>query len=268
MMSQTIDGHVARKRFGQNFLADTHIIERIITAIHPQASDCMVEIGPGLGALTHHLLPHLNRLVALELDRDLAQRLRIETLVEGKLTLIEANALKFDIASLYDDRPMRIVGNLPYNISTPLIFHLLGHAHRILDMHFMLQKEVVERMVATPGDRAYGRLSVMLQYRCQVDLLFLVPPSAFRPPPKVESAIVRLAPYAHLPYPCSHEARLHQVVTQAFGQRRKTLRNALRDEVPDHAWVELNLSATARPETLSVADYVRLVNWLEQHGTA
>ncbi|NNM52401.1 MAG: 16S rRNA (adenine(1518)-N(6)/adenine(1519)-N(6))-dimethyltransferase RsmA, partial [Pseudomonadales bacterium] len=185
-----------------------------------------------------------------------------------KLTLIEANALKFDISSLYDNHPMRIVGNLPYNISTPLIFHLLGHADRILDMHFMLQREVVERMVASPGDRAYGRLSVMLQYRCQVDLLFLVPPTAFRPPPKVESAIVRLAPYTHLPYACRNESRLHQVVTQAFGQRRKTLRNALRDEVPDHAWVDLNLSAGARPETLTVEDYVRLVNWLEQHGTA
>ncbi len=265
-MSHAVHGHIARKRFGQNFLADTTVIERIVRAIAPQAGDRLVEIGPGLGALTHALLAHLPQMIAIELDRDLAARLRVETLVEGKLQLIEGNALKFDFRTLAADQALRIVGNLPYNISTALIFHLLAQADIIADMHFMLQKEVVERMAAAPGDSAYGRLSVMVQVRCQVDPLFIVPASAFRPAPKVESAIVRLRPYTLSPWPAHDPARLLSLVTQAFGQRRKTLRNALREHVDAKTLDSLGIDPGARPETLSVADYVRLAAHQEIHA--
>ena len=262
-MSRELLGHTARKRFGQNFLADTQVIERIVRAIAPQADDAMVEIGPGLGALTHALLTHLRELFAVELDRDLAARLRVETLIGNKLRLFEANALKFDFRQLAPGRALRVVGNLPYNISTPLIFPLLEQADIIADMHFMLQKEVVERMAAAPGDAAYGRLSVMVQVHCQVESLFTVPPSAFTPAPKVESAIVRLQPYPERPWPAFDHRHLQALVTQAFGQRRKTLRNALRESIDARGLEDLGIDPGARPETLSVADYVRLAGSTE-----
>lgn len=264
MSQRQVEGHFARKRFGQNFLADERVIERIVSAINPRKNDLMVEIGPGLGALTHTLLPHLDKLTAVELDRDLAERLRVETLTHGKLQLIEADALRFDFSTLATGpNSLRVVGNLPYNISTPLIFHLLEYADLIDDMHFMLQKEVVERMVSAHDEPEYGRLSVMLQYRCEVDYLFTVPPGAFRPPPKVDSAIVRLRPHRQLPLVCHDEKKLLAVVTSAFSMRRKTVRNGLRPFGDDSLLEQAGISPQARPENLSVADYVRFTNLLE-----
>jgi 16S rRNA (adenine1518-N6/adenine1519-N6)-dimethyltransferase len=253
--------HQPRKRFGQNFLADRRYIRACIDAIRPAPGDLMVEIGPGLGALTEPLLAVLPHLHVVEIDRDIVARLR-ERYPPERLTIHAADALGFDFGSLGSG--LRVVGNLPYNISTPLLFHLSGFADRIADMHFMLQREVVERMVASPATPEYGRLSVMLQYRFTMEKLFTVPGGAFTPPPKVESAFVRLVPLSPLPHPAAEEALLGKIVAAAFGQRRKTLRNTLRDFLAGEDFARLGLNAGLRGEALGVAEFVRIANYLSQ----
>lgn len=252
-------GHQARKRFGQNFLVDNAIIHQIVTAISPQPGQHVVEIGPGLGALTRPLMDVCDHLQVIEIDRDLIARLR-QTYSPKQLTVHEGDALKFDFSTL--PQPLRVVGNLPYNISSPLLFHLADYAHHIKDMVFMLQKEVVDRMAAAPGDEAYGRLSVMLQYRFHIAHLFDVPPDAFRPMPKVTSAIVYLQPKPLDQCTCRNTELFGKLVTAAFGQRRKTLRNTLRDVMDDAGFAALQIDPTARGETLAVDDYVRMANYL------
>ncbi len=251
------DSHIARKRFGQNFLSDPNIIRKIVEAIRPRPDDVMVEIGPGLGAMTDPLLAVLKHLHVVEIDRDLIARLH-QNYPPERLTVHAGDALKFDFGSLGEK--IRVVGNLPYNISTPILFHLAAFADQVEDMHFMLQKEVVERMVAEPSSSEYGRLSVMLQYRFAMMKLFIVPPGAFRPAPKVDSAIVRMAPYAELPHPAKNEALLGKIVTAAFGQRRKTLRNTLKDFVSAGDWEALGIDAGLRAEALGVREFVAIAN--------
>jgi 16S rRNA (adenine1518-N6/adenine1519-N6)-dimethyltransferase len=251
--------HRPRKRFGQHFLADEQVIAAIIDAIRPRPDDRMLEIGPGLGALTRPLLASLNHLHVVEIDRDLVTRLQREFASE-RLTIYQADALKFDFAILGPD--LRVVGNLPYNISTPLLFHLAHSASDICDIHVMLQKEVVERMVAAAGGADYGRLSVMLQYRFTVERVLSVPAEAFRPPPKVESAVVRLAPLTrHVAEQCD-ERLLARLVARAFMQRRKTLRNALGDYLQEKDFAALGIDPGARAEQLAVADFVRAARYV------
>ncbi len=252
--------HTPRKRFGQNFLHDGSVIDRIVNAIRPQAGDCLVEIGPGQGALTFPLLTRAKRLVAIEMDRDLIPRLQTGATGRGVLDLYQGDALAFDFDTVWPDcAQIRVVGNLPYNISTPLLFHILRSAPRIRDMHFMLQKEVVDRMRAAPGSKVYGRLSVMIQYHCTVERLFLVHPGAFFPPPRVESAIVRLRPRP--PQPAARDPQqFARLVAQAFSQRRKTLRNTLRGMLGPDTIQAAGIDPGNRPEQLAVADFVRLAN--------
>lgn len=251
--------HQAKKRFGQNFLTDPSIIERLIDAIAPNTTDTIVEIGPGLGALTQPLLKRLNHLHVVEIDRDIIAWMQTAYLKE-KITIHHSDVLKFAFESLGER--IRVVGNLPYNISSPILFKLLENTEQIIDMHFMLQKEVVERMVATPSSAAYGRLSVMLQYKLHMDYLITVPPEAFNPAPKVESAFVRCVPYSTLPYPAKDEAFFAKVVLAAFGQRRKTLRNTLKGLLDDEGFKTLNIDPQWRAENLCVADFVRIANFL------
>jgi len=252
--------HRARKRFGQNFLHDAGVIERILQAFHPHPQDTVVEIGPGLGALTRPLLARLPRLHVIELDRDLAARLRAEWSPE-RLTVHEADALRFDFTTLATAAGrLRIIGNLPYNISTPLLFHLLDQAAVVQDMLFMLQREVVLRMAAAPDTEHYGRLSVMLQWRCAVERLFDVGSGAFRPAPKVDSSIVRLVPR---PVPAVAVRDPHvfaRVVQAAFSQRRKTLRNTLRGLVDAAAMERVGVDPARRAETLSLEEFARLAD--------
>ena len=252
--------HIPRKRFGQNFLTDQNILHDIIRAIAPAPDDLMVEIGPGQGAMTALLLQELNSLQAVELDRDLVTLLQ-KKFSAGKLVIHSGDALQFDFASLIPPgRKLRIVGNLPYNISSPLLFHLAKFVGQVQDQHFMLQKEVVERMVAEPGSKDYGRLSVMLQWRYQMELLFIVPPEAFDPPPKVDSAIVRMIPIP-VPLECEQH-KLEQVVTKAFSQRRKVIRNCLSGMFTEAQLIEAGIDPQARPETIALEPYVRLARML------
>ncbi|MES2740910.1 MAG: 16S rRNA (adenine(1518)-N(6)/adenine(1519)-N(6))-dimethyltransferase RsmA [Pseudomonadota bacterium] len=253
--------HIARKRFGQNFLHDKYVLNRITEAIAPRPADTMVEIGPGLGAMTEQLLKSLERLHVVELDRDLVARLE-KTFNPAKLVIHAGDALRFDFAQLApaDGTKLRVVGNLPYNISSPLLFHLAEIAPLVRDQHFMLQKEVVERMVAEPGSKTYGRLSVMLQWRYAMSLLFVVPPTAFDPPPRVESAIVRMIPLAD-PLPCD-QATLEAVVMKAFSQRRKVIRNCLAGMFTEAQIVQAGIDPGVRPETVGLAHYVALANLL------
>lgn len=255
------DGHRARKRFGQNFLSDPNIIRKIIDGIRPLKGDLMVEIGPGLGAMTAPLIERLGHLHVVEIDRDLIARLH-ERYTSAQITVHEGDALKFDFGSLAAEggASLRIVGNLPYNISTPILFHLASFADRVKDMTFMLQKEVVMRMVAEPGTEEYGRLSVMLQYRFRMGRLFDVPPTAFRPAPKVMSSIVRMAPLPLDQLGAKDEALLGRIVTAAFGQRRKTLRNTLREFMHEADFDALGIDAGLRGEKLSVEEYVAIAN--------
>lgn len=256
--------HRARRRFGQNFLHDESVVARIIDAIDPRPGQTIVEIGPGRAALTGALIERAGHVQAIEIDRDLAARLR-ERFSADRLTLIEADALKIDW-SQFAATPLRIVGNLPYNISTPLLFALLPIAERVIDQHFMLQKEVVDRMVAAPGGKTYGRLSVMLQFRYRLSKLFDVPRDAFRPAPLVTSSVVRMQPRA--------EGELHRVdadafarvVAAAFGQRRKTLRNALSDVLDAGEIATAGVDPQARAETLSVASFVDLARRVDTSG--
>jgi len=255
----------ARKRFGQNFLIDRGIIERIVRSFNPQPGEHCVEIGPGLGAITQELLRFIPHLDVIEIDRLLSQRLQAQYPCE-QLTVHETDALRFDLSSLHNppDPPLRLLGNLPYNISTPLLFHFLTYAACISDMLFMLQKEVVLRMGAQPSTPDYGRLSVMIQYACTVEPLFEISPSAFSPAPKVTSRMVRLVPYqATRPHPLvNNYAQFAQLVNVAFQQRRKTLKNALERLVAPAIFSAVGIDAQRRPETLSVTEFVQLSNAL------
>lgn len=258
-MANSHQGHVARKRFGQNFLVDKDIIAEIIMAISPKPGENIVEIGPGLGALTVPLLAACGKLHVVEIDRDLIARLH-ETYSPEQVTVHEGDALKFDFGML--PAPLRVVGNLPYNISTPILFHLSDFAARVRDMTFMLQKEVVDRMVAQPGEDAYGRLSVMLQYRYAMASLFDVPGSAFNPAPKVTSAIVYMRPLPKDELRCTDELLFAKLVTAAFGQRRKTLRNTLRPWLDTTDFEMLAIDPSERGERLAVGDFVRIADHL------
>ncbi|MGZ5818769.1 MAG: 16S rRNA (adenine(1518)-N(6)/adenine(1519)-N(6))-dimethyltransferase RsmA [Burkholderiaceae bacterium] len=254
--------HIARKRFGQNFLTDQVVLHNIIRAIDPQADDVMVEIGPGLAAMTNLLLQSLKQLHVVELDRDLVARLQ-KSFDPKRLIVHSADALQFDFAGIpvTDGKKLRVVGNLPYNISSPLLFHLAQMAPHVQDQHFMLQKEVVERMVADPGSKTYGRLSVMLQWRYHMELMFIVPPTAFDPPPRVESAIVRMIPIAQ-PLVCE-QAKLEQVVLKAFTQRRKVLRNCVAGMFTENELIDAGADPQARPETVPLEQFVALANRLK-----
>ncbi|MGR9053899.1 MAG: 16S rRNA (adenine(1518)-N(6)/adenine(1519)-N(6))-dimethyltransferase RsmA [Gammaproteobacteria bacterium] len=256
--------HKARKRFGQNFLTDTGVIADILSHLQIERGQHWVEIGPGLGALTVPLLDHPIRLDIVELDRDLAAHLQKLYGDKEHLTLHNADALTFDFSALAEDgERLRIVGNLPYNISTPLLFHLMKHAACIDDMYFMLQKEVVDRICAAPGGKNYGRLTIMLQYFCAAEALFEVPPESFDPAPKVTSAVVKLLPHRHPPVAINNIGDLNRVVTQAFSQRRKTIRNALKKLVPEQHIDALGIDPASRPECLTLDDFARLSNALE-----
>ena len=263
-MSRQHMGHQARKRFGQNFLHDANVIRNIVKSIRPKAGDNMVEIGPGMGAITEELLDategYLN---VVELDRDLIPGLNVKFFNMPGFKIHEADALKFDFASLYEEeRPLRIVGNLPYNISTPLIFHLLSYTGKVKDMHFMLQKEVVQRMAAGPGDNNYGRLSIMAQYHCDVQHLFDVGPGAFKPAPKVDSAIVRMVPYKELPHPVKDYRTLENIVRESFSMRRKTLKNNLKNTISAERLEALGIDPTLRPERLGLAEFARISDFV------
>ncbi|WP_208279710.1 16S rRNA (adenine(1518)-N(6)/adenine(1519)-N(6))-dimethyltransferase RsmA [Massilia oculi] len=251
--------HVARKRFGQNFLTDDHVLNNIIDAIGPRRGETMVEIGPGLAAMTALLLKSLDHMHVVELDRDLVARLE-KAYPRERLTVHSGDALKFDFGSIPvpDGQKLRVVGNLPYNISSPLLFHLAEFAHLVEDQHFMLQKEVVERMVAEPGTKAYSRLSVMLQWRYDMAMLFIVPPTAFDPPPQVDSAIVRMVP-TRRQLPCDGK-RLEAVVAKAFSQRRKVIRNCVAGMFTEAQLVEAGIDPGVRPEAVSLEQYVALAN--------
>ena len=250
--------HRPRRRFGQNFLHDRHVIGRILRAVAPRSGEALVEIGPGEGALTGDLLRAAGRLEAVEMDRDLVPLLTEKFGDAGELIVHQGDALDFDFSVCHNGMDLRLVGNLPYNISTPLLFHLLGQAGRIRDMHFMLQREVVDRMVAGPGSRTYGRLSVMVQYQCEVQRLFTVPPGAFRPAPAVDSAVVRLLPRDAVPAHHDEAIRLGRVVTAAFAQRRKTLRNTLRGLLGEDDLRACDVDPGARAEQLDLPAFLRL----------
>ena len=255
--------HIPRRRFGQNFLVSPGVVQKIVAAVAPRAGDTVVEIGPGLGALTEPLLEKIDHLHVVEIDRDLIARLR-ERFPPERLTIHAGDALKFDFATLTASGPLKIVGNLPYNISSPLLFHLAGYAERVSEMHFMLQKEVVDRMVAQPDCSDYGRLSVMLQYRFFMERLFIVPPGSFNPAPKVDSAVVRMIPKKVGAGGTAHdEALFARLVTAAFSQRRKMLRNTLKEFGGEALLEQQGIAPTARAETLPLADYVRLANALK-----
>ncbi|MGJ8619216.1 MAG: 16S rRNA (adenine(1518)-N(6)/adenine(1519)-N(6))-dimethyltransferase RsmA [Methylophilaceae bacterium] len=257
--------HQAKKRFGQNFLIDQSIIASLIHAIDPHLEDTLIEIGPGLGALTKPLLKHVAELHVVEIDRDIIKWMKSEYAMpeyaSNELIIHNIDALKFDFSTLGND--LRITGNLPYNISTPILFHLLDNLASIKDMHFMLQKEVVERMVAAPSTPAYGRLSVMLQYYLQMEYLITVPPEAFKPAPKVESAFVRCVPYATLPYLAKDTAQFAKIVLAAFSQRRKTIRNTLKAFLNLDDFVKLDIDPQLRAENLGVAEFVTVANYLQ-----
>lgn len=261
--------HRARKRFGQNFLHDAGVIDRILRAIHAREGERLLEIGPGQGALTEGLLDSGAQLDVIELDKDLVPLLHQRFDNRVNFSLHQGDALKFDFNRLgASPRSLRVVGNLPYNISTPLIFHLLSNAALIRDMHFMLQKEVVERLAAGPGGGDWGRLSIMVQYHCRVEHLFNVGPGAFNPPPKVDSAIVRLVPHDTLPHPAKDARALERVVREAFNQRRKTLRNTLKALLPAAAIEAAQVDGSLRPEQLDLAAFVRLADQLADQPTA
>jgi 16S rRNA (adenine1518-N6/adenine1519-N6)-dimethyltransferase len=257
--------HIARRRFGQNFLTDAQVIGAIVDAVAPRRADPVVEIGPGLGALTAPLLGRLDHLHVVEIDRDIVARLR-QRFPASRLSIHAGDALAFDFGGLAAGNKIRIVGNLPYNISTPLLFRLASFAGCVDDMHFMLQKEVVERLVAAPGSAAYGRLSVMLQYRFVMDWLLDVPPESFDPAPKVDSALVRLIPRDPGELTARDEARFAALAAAAFSQRRKMLRNTLKGWFDEAALERLGIAPAARAGELSVADYVRLANHPENRG--
>ena len=251
--------HKARKRFGQNFLQDTRIINDIVSAVRPAPDDVVIEIGPGLAAITEPLARKLDKLYVIEIDRDIIKRLKTLPFAD-KLVIHEGDVLQFDFGSVAGKK--KIVGNLPYNISTPLLFRLSEVADEVADMHFMLQKEVVERMVAAPKSNDYGRLSVMLQYFFDMELLLEVPPESFDPAPKVDSAVVRMIPHPTLPHQAQDEQQLAHIVQVAFAQRRKTLRNNLKGVLDDEGFASLGIDPGIRPENLPVGGFVAICNYL------
>lgn len=254
--------HFPRKRFGQHFLIDRHIIHKIIAALSPETNENIVEIGPGLGALTVQILQEIGHLIAIELNRDLIQELITKCKSYGELKLYHADALEFDFSQLVNaGQKLRIIGNLPYNISTPLLFHLLNYENQIYDMHFMLQQEVVSRIVAEVGSTNYGRLSVMLQYFCEATELFSVDATAFDPPPAVTSAVIRLIPYNNYEHKANDIKRFSLVVSEAFNQRRKTLRNALKRVISANHLEKIGINPELRPQQLSVAEFVSISNY-------
>lgn len=251
--------HRTKKRFGQHFLTDHGIIQKLIQYIAPRDSQQIIEIGPGMGALTFPLLEQIGSMEVIEIDRDVINHLQNKG--GDRLTIHNIDALKFDLAGLLkDNHQMRVVGNLPYNISTPLIFHLLEYQEHIEDMHFMLQKEVVDRITATPNSKTYGRLSVMVQYFCDTEYLFFVGPEAFSPPPKVDSAVLRLQPWKEKPYIANDVSLLSKIVAQAFSMRRKTLRNTLKKTFSEEQIKSVGIEPSQRAETLSVKNFVDLSN--------
>jgi 16S rRNA (adenine1518-N6/adenine1519-N6)-dimethyltransferase len=250
--------HQARKRFGQHFLHDNNIIDRIIRAVDPQENDRLLEIGPGRGALTFPLLEKCKRLTAIELDRDLLPLLQRKAAEAGELEVINADILKFELDSLGGIKPLRIVGNLPYNISTPLMFHLLDSISLIQDMHFMVQKEVAQRIVATPGNRDYGRLSVMIRNYCECQYLFDVAPGSFTPPPRVDSAVIRMTPHPEPVVDIDDFQLFSEIVQTAFSQRRKTITNSLKSIVSTETIEIAGIDSRMRAENLSLQDYTSL----------
>ncbi|MFT6464660.1 16S rRNA (adenine(1518)-N(6)/adenine(1519)-N(6))-dimethyltransferase RsmA [Halopseudomonas sp.] len=260
--------HRARKRFGQNFLHDAGVINRILRAVSPKEGQRLVEIGPGQGAITEGLLASGTQLDVVELDHDLHPLLLARFGASPQFTLHKGDALKFDFRALAETgQKLRIVGNLPYNISTPLMFHLIAQSDCVADMHFMLQKEVVQRLAAGAGMNHYGRLGIMVQYHCQVEHLFDVGSGAFSPAPKVDSAIVRLTPHAELPHPADDVGMLELVVREAFNQRRKTLRNTLKSLIDAESIEAEGIDPTLRPEQIDLAGFVRLANRLARDRT-
>ena len=260
-------GHKHKKQFGQNFLNNGRVIDQIVAAIRPKPENHLVEIGPGEAALTTPLIDVVKRMDIIEIDNDLIGPLKIRFATKPAFNLHHTDALKFDYSSLLEfepEQPLRIVGNLPYNISSPLMFHLLNFSDHIQDMHFMLQKEVVDRITAAPGIKAYGRLSVMIQYACETEYLFTVGPENFTPPPKVESAIVRLLPYKQKPFVADNEDSFAELVKQAFSQKRKTLRNTLKGYLDAEQIESCGINPTARAETISVEKFVELANLYHQ----
>ena len=256
-------GHTAKKRFGQNFLHDEYVIGQIVASINPQRGENLIEIGPGLGALTEPVSSCVDKMTVVELDRDLAERLQNHPVLSKKLDINQGDAMRFDFKKLIKpNSKMRIFGNLPYNISTPLMFHLFEFHEDIQDMHFMLQKEVVLRLAATHGTKSYGRLTVMTQYYCRVTPVLEVGPESFRPAPKVDSAVVRLEPYAELPYPANNLKVLNNVVTNAFNQRRKTIRNSLKKVISVADLEALGINVALRPEDLTLENYVTIANFV------
>lgn len=253
--------HRTRKRFGQNFLHDAHIIQEIIRTATPSPGDHFIEIGPGQGALTFPLLSTIGELTAIELDRDLIPFLEKKGNEIGSLKIIQTDALNYDFAAAHHGQPLRIIGNLPYNISTPLIFHLLKQSHLIQDMHFMLQKEVVDRICAEPGSKAWGKLSVMTQVHCSAISLFEVPPEAFDPPPKVQSAIVHLTPYPAPKISPDLIPLLNELSSAIFNQRRKTLRNSLKKYFTDEDFNQMGLDASLRPEHIMLDEFIRMTEY-------
>ena len=253
--------HKARKRFGQNFLHDQMVIQKIVNSINPRQGDRIVEIGPGEGALTELVLDKIGTMDVVELDRDLIPLLKIRFVMNDGLTIHQADALKFEFCQLQqDEKKIRIIGNLPYNISTPLLFHLFDSNHCIQDMHFMLQKEVVDRIVAKPGDSSYGRLGIMMQYFCRSEYVFTVKPGAFRPAPKVDSAIVRLIPHEKPPVDIDDFDDFSKLVNYSFTLRRKTLRNILKGQLDVEQIEALGIEPTLRPERLSLEDFTKISN--------
>lgn len=259
-------GHQAKKRFGQNFLHDDAIISKIVDAINPEPGENLVEIGPGLGALTEPVIERAGKLSVVELDRDLAHRLRHHPFLAPHLNIYEEDALKFDFGKLSTpENPLRIFGNLPYNISTPLIFHLLTFKDQVKDMHFMLQKEVVERMAAGENSKTFGRLSIMTQYQCQVIPVMEIGPEAFKPAPKVDSAIVRLVPHKTIANPVKDIKVLNQVCLSAFNQRRKTIRNSFKKLLSVEQLIALDIDPSLRPENLNLDQYIKLANFVSEN---
>lgn len=256
--------HQARKRFGQHFLHDQNVIEGMLRAIDPQPGDNLLEIGPGRGALTLPLLRRCERLIAVELDRDLVPVLERKAAPIGQLKVINADVLEFELAQLPGNMTYRLVGNLPYNISTPLMFHLLDSVSQISDMHFMVQKEVALRIVAAPGEANYGRLSVMLQYQCQCEYLMDVAPSSFTPPPRVDSAVIRLRPLDNPEHDIGDYRIFSKLVQCAFGQRRKTISNSLKSLLERNQISECEIDPGLRAENLSLADFAKLSRACQQ----
>jgi 16S rRNA (adenine1518-N6/adenine1519-N6)-dimethyltransferase len=268
MNSKVHLGHTARKRFGQNFLNDQNVIDNIVAAIDPKITDHIVEIGPGLGALTEPVAAKIDHMSVVELDRDLVERLEKHPTLKDKLTIHQGDALQFDFSTLAKPgQRLKVFGNLPYNISTPLMFHLFEQADIIENMHFMLQKEVVLRLCARPNTKSYGRLSVMAQYYCKMIPVIEVGPHCFVPAPKVDSAVIRLEPYHELPYPALNIKQLQNVVKQAFSMRRKTVRNSLKGALTVEEMAAIGVDASFRAEQVSLKQFVEIANYMTQRST-